>query len=119
MVFAGVSHFTNFPFFVAIVPPFLPWPAALVYVSGVAEILGGVGLVVPRTRRAAAWGLIALYVAVFPANIYMAVNNVQPGDMDVNPLMLWLRLPMQAIPIAWAYWMTRPDPRPATPAVEA
>ncbi len=109
MVFAGVSHFTNFEFFVAIVPPYLPWHAALVYISGVAEIAGGVGLLVPRTRRAAAWGLIALYVAVFPANIHMAVNNVQPGDTAIDPMMLWLRLPLQAIPIAWAYWFTRPD----------
>ena len=109
MVFIGIQHFLDPEPFVRIVPKALPAPRILVYVSGVFEILGGIGLVVPRTRRAAAWGLIALYVAVFPANVNMAVNSLPMGDRVVPPLLLWLRLPLQGLFIAWAWWFTRSD----------
>ena len=69
MIAVGVLHFVRPKAFVRIVPKFLPTPLALVYISGFFEILGGVGLLIPETRTWAAWGLIALYVAVFPANI--------------------------------------------------
>jgi uncharacterized membrane protein len=98
-------------------PAALPWPLALVYLSGVAEIAGGLGLILPATRRWAAWGLVALFVAIFPANLNMAVNHLPLGDQVVSPLALWLRLPMQLPLIAWAYWYTRPDPTPAAPPV--
>ncbi len=110
MVLVGIQHFRDPQPFVRIVPAVLPAPATLVLVSGFFEILGGLGLLVPRTRRAAAWGLIALYVAVFPANINMAINNIPMGDHVVPPLFLWLRLPLQAVFIVWAWWFTRPDP---------
>jgi uncharacterized membrane protein len=74
-VVAGVTHFTNRDFFTSIVPPYLPWPEMLVYVSGVAEMVLGVMLLVTATMRLAAWGLIALLIAVFPANIHMAMND--------------------------------------------
>lgn len=115
MVAVGVDHFINPGGFVRIVPAYLPAPLALVLISGAAEILGGLGLLVPRTRRLAAWGLVALYVAVFPANINMAIHRMPLGDAPVSPLALWLRLPFQALFIAWAYWMTRPDPGAETP----
>jgi uncharacterized membrane protein len=114
MVFVGVQHFRDPEPFVRIVPSMLPAPRTLVFVSGVFEILGGLGLLVPQTRRAAAWGLIALYVAVFPANINMAINNIPMGDQVVPPVFLWLRLPLQAVFIAWAWWFTRPDHVPGT-----
>jgi uncharacterized membrane protein len=109
MVAVGVLHFVNPAGFVRIVPAFLPAPLALVLLSGAAEILGGLGLLVPRTRRLAAWGLIALYLAVFPANVNMAIHQIPLGEAPVSPLMLWLRLPFQALFIAWAYWFTRPE----------
>jgi uncharacterized membrane protein len=111
MVGIGTLHFLAPAPFVRIVPESLPHPLALVYLSGFCEILGGLGLLVPRTRRAAAWGLVALYVAVFPANVNMAVNNL-PFDGVRNPTLVWLRLPFQAVFILWAWWYTRPDPGP-------
>ncbi len=107
MVTVGVLHFVFPAQFAGIVPAYLPAPFALVYISGIAEIAGGLGLILERTRRAAGFGLIALYVAVFPANINMALNHINLGDQPVPPLFLWLRLPLQAVFIAWAYWYTR------------
>ncbi len=109
MVAAGTYHFVVPATYAAMVPAALPWPYALVYISGVAEILGGLGLLHPRTRRLAAWGLIALLVAVFPANINMAINELPLGERAVPAWTLWARLPLQAVAIAWAYWFTRPD----------
>ena len=102
---AGVLHFTNPEFFVRIVPPVLPAPLFLVYLSGVFEIGLGILLLVPKFSRLAAFGLIALLIAVFPANIYMALNP--QNFADYNPLMLYLRLPIQFLLIAWAYWFTK------------
>ena len=87
-----------------IVPPVLPFPLFLVYLSGVFEIILGVTLLIPAFTRYAAWGLIALLIAVFPANIYMALNPQLFPDISL-PL-LYLRLPFQFVLIAWAYWLT-------------
>jgi len=104
-VIAGVTHFTNRDFFIAIVPPYLPWPEMLVYASGVAEIVLGVMLMVPATTRMAAWGLIALLIAVFPANIHMAMNPQLYPDTPLAALLV--RLPLQGVLVALAYWFTR------------
>lgn len=91
-------------------PPSVPWPAALISISGVAEIAGGLGLLLPRTRKLAAIGLIALLIAVFPANIYAAFHGMQIGGRTVPPWILWGRLPLQVVLIAWVYlagWKTR------------
>lgn len=109
MLGMGVGHFVGPEFFVPAVPPYLPWPLALVYVSGAFELAGGVGLLIPRLRVAAAWGLVALLVAVFPANVHVAVNDVQLTPEPLAPWVWWARLPFQALFIAWAWWMTRPD----------
>ena len=101
MVGAGANHFINPAPYVAMMPGALPAPLALVYISGVAEILGGLGLILPATRKLAAWGLIALFVAVFPANVNMAVNSERFRRFP--PALLWLRLPLQALLIAWAW----------------
>lgn len=108
MIFAGVAHFRSPEPFVRIVPDWLPAHRALVFISGFFEILGGTGLLVPRTRRAAAWGLIALYIAVFPANVNMAVKNI-PFNGQHHPILLWMRLPLQAVLIAWAWWNTQKE----------
>jgi len=104
---AGVNHFLHTPLYVSIMPPYLPWPVALVYVSGVAEIgLGGL-LLFEQWSRLAAWGLIALLIAVFPANVHMALHSdLYPW---ASPFGLWLRLSLQSILIAWAYWYSRPQ----------
>ena len=104
---AGVLHLRRPDPFVKIVPPFLPWPLALVYVSGIAEIAGGAGLLFAPLRRAAAWGLTALLIAVFPANVYMALDRVQVTSAPLPDWLLWARLPLQAGLIWWVLWCTR------------
>lgn len=91
--------------FVKIVPPFLPEKVALVYISGVCEILGGVGLLVPATRKAAGWGLIALLIAVFPANIYHAFANVQVEGIPTGPIYHVFRLPAQGLLVWLVGWV--------------
>ena len=108
MIGAGVLHLVEPAGFVKIVPSFLPAPEILVLVSGVCETFGGMGLLLRRTRRLASFGLIALLVAVFPANINMAVNAIQPDGMHVPVSLFWLRLPLQALFVAWAWLVGRP-----------
>ncbi len=111
---AGVNHFITPGPYLAIVPPALPAPATLVFISGVAEIAGGLGILWQPTRKAAAIGLIALLVAVFPANIYAATHGMQIGGYVVPAWLLWLRLPLQPLLIAWVYfagWKPRQAPR--------
>lgn len=102
-VVAGIWHFVKTGMYVATVPPYLPDPTLLVQISGIAEILGGVGLILPQTRKAAAWGIIALLVAVWPANIQMAMHHAasMPGWV------LWTRVPLQLPLIWWAWLYTR------------
>ncbi len=108
MVAIGIAHFVRPQPFVDIVPPYLPAPLTLVYLSGLFEVLGGLGLLHASTRRAAAWGLIALYVAVFPANIHMAIHEVVPtGTTPLPGWALWARLPLQLVFVAWAHRYTR------------
>ncbi len=102
-IFAGVMHFVAPAKYLAIMPPILPWPLALIYLSGAAEIAGGLGVLFRRTRRAAGVFLIALLVAVLPANIYGALHGMRIGDWDVPAWMLWARLPLQALFIWWVW----------------
>ena len=108
---AGANHFINPVFYRRIVPPVFPAPGLLVQISGVCEIAGGLGLLVRPLRRAAGWGLIALLLAVFPANIYMAAFPERFSDVRVPTWMPWLRLPLQAVFIVWV-WLAA---APATP----
>ena len=109
-IVAGVMHFVSPLAYTAIVPPWLPSPLALVYISGVAEIAGGLGVLSTRTRRIAALGLIALLVAVFPANIYGALHGMEFRGQPVPQWLLWARLPLQALLIAWVYFSCWKDP---------
>jgi uncharacterized membrane protein len=86
----------------------LPCRSQLVAISGFFEIMGGVGLLLPPVRPYAAWGLTALLIAVFPANIYMATNPVQAGAAAVSASLLWARLPLQVFFIWCVLWCTRP-----------
>jgi uncharacterized membrane protein len=105
---AGVMHFTNTTFYLSIMPPYISWHLAMVYISGFFEIVLGLMLIVPKFERLTAWGIIALLIAVFPANLHMALHpELYPY---ISPMALWLRLPMQGIFVAWAYWFTsEPD----------
>ena len=100
-VLAGANHFLNPMPYLSMVPPCLPSPAALVWISGVAEVMGGVGLLLRALRRFAGWGLIALLTAVFPANLYVALHGWR--GVDLPGWVLWLRLPLQIVFIWWAY----------------
>lgn len=110
-VAAGMNHLVNPQLYVAIMPPGLPEPAWLNLISGLAEIVLGVFVLEPRTRVLAAWGIVALLFAVFPANLYVALENVgAEGPGTGLGALNWVRLPFQALFVAWAWWYTRPDP---------
>lgn len=109
-VVAGANHFRNPDFYAKIIPPIFPARRTLVAVSGVCEIIGGLCLLIRRLRTAAGWGLLALLVAVFPANVYMAVapQGLPHGNLPI--WLLWLRLPMQAVLIGWVWWVSLARP---------
>jgi uncharacterized membrane protein len=103
-VCAGANHFAKPAFYRNIVPPGFPSPSLLVAISGICEIIGGVGLLVRPLRRAAGWGLIALLIAVFPANIHMAQH---PESFHIARWLLWVRLPLQFLLIVWVWYISR------------
>ncbi|MCC5642536.1 DoxX family protein [Nostoc sp. CHAB 5824] len=107
IIVVGVTHFLVPEEYVKIVPLQLPYPLGLVYLSGFYEILGGIGLLVPPVSQAAAWGLLALFIAVYPANINMAVNLIKIEHIPNSPWVHVVRLPLQAVLIAWAWWYTK------------
>jgi uncharacterized membrane protein len=103
----GTLHFIHTQTYLAIMPPYIPAHHFLVSLTGVAEIAGGLGILtpIPAVQRAAAWGLVALLIAVMPANIYMVTNQ---QNFPTTPLWaLWLRLPLQLLLIYWAWRYTR------------
>jgi uncharacterized membrane protein len=112
---AGLNHFRIPRLYERIIPPGFPSPHGLVVISGLAEIAGGVGLLIPRLRRAAGWGLIALLIAVFPANIYMAIRSDKFADMHLPTWTLWARLPLQVVLMAWV-WFVGCENRKGRPA---
>jgi uncharacterized membrane protein len=104
---AGVNHFVEPEFYLRIMPPYLPWPSALHLIAGFFEVLFGIFLLIPRYQVLAAWGLVALLLAVYPANIHMAVNHHLYPELPM--FFHWIRLPLQFVMIAWAWWFTRQD----------
>ena len=104
-IMAGTNHFINPVWYVRIVPPILPFKIEIVYISGILEIILGSLLIFPKTRFIAGWGLIILLVAVYPANIYVALTNGEA--MDITPLIAWGRLPFQFVLIGLAYWHSK------------
>jgi uncharacterized membrane protein len=110
-IVAGINHFAHPAMYLAIMPPYIPWPLNMVYLTGVAEVMGGIGVLIPdgfvfpRTRKAAAWGLVALLICIWPVHINMCLH---PGNYPSVPLwVIWLRLPLQIPLIAWAWIYTR------------
>ncbi|MBY0231412.1 MAG: DoxX family protein [Gemmataceae bacterium] len=102
---AGVLHFVRADVFLRAMPAYLPWHRELVLLSGAAEFLLGILLLVPRVSRPAAWGVVALFVAVFPANVHMALNpDLFPA---IPPWVLWLRVPLQVPLVLWAWWLAK------------
>lgn len=105
-VAAGVNHFVHPDVYASIMPPDLPWHAELVALSGAAEVALGLLALSARTAPAAGWGLVALLVAVFPANVHMALHpELFPG---IPPWVLYARLPFQGVLMWWAWRWTRP-----------
>lgn len=109
---AGANHFRATAFYVNIMPSYLPWQLELVYLSGILEFALGALLLIRRASRLAAWGAIVLMIGVFPANLHMALHS--ESYPSFSPVAIWLRLPFQAVLIAWAYWLTRTNQEPQT-----
>ncbi|GAB3733224.1 DoxX family protein [Spirosoma lituiforme] len=102
-VAAGVNHFISPKTYLAIMPPYIPAHNLMVTLSGIAEIVLGIGLLFPATRSISAWGLVLLLIAVFPANIYMATAS---RFRKLPAWIRWGRLPLQGLLIWWAYQYT-------------
>ena len=107
----GIDHFVNPDFYLSIMPPAFPLHIEAVYISGIFEILGGIGVLIPKFRRFSGWGLVALLIAVYPANIYMAISPDTFPDIPVSAL--YFRLVLQFIFFYWAYSVTRPSFNPS------
>ncbi|MGC1479136.1 MAG: DoxX family membrane protein [Chthoniobacterales bacterium] len=102
-VVAGVNHFIFPQTYAAMIPDWLPGAGAAVFWSGLAEVVGGFGVLIPRLRRVAGWGLIALLIAVFPANVDAAFNGMELFGGPVPTWVLWVRLPVQALFVWWVW----------------
>lgn len=109
MIVGGINHFLTPEFYLRMMPPYIPAPEFMVALSGVIEVVLGIALLIPRTRVLAAWGIIALLIAVFPANIHMYLNQEQWPE--IPPMVTLIRLPFQLVFIAWAWMFTRKGQR--------
>lgn len=103
-VFAGVGHFARTEPMLEMLPPWVPYRIALIYLTGIVEFVLAAALLLPRFRRLAGWVCISVLVLFFPANIYAAFNQVGMGGHLWGPVYLWVRAPLQLILIGWAYW---------------
>lgn len=109
MIGGGLAHFLNSEFYLRMMPPYVPAPTFMVALSGVFEIVLGVALLIPKTRVLAAWGIIALLIAIFPANIHMYLNRDQWPEIPA--VFTLIRLPFQFIFIGWAWLFTKKTER--------
>ena len=109
-VIVGVKHFTNTDFFVKIVPPIISWKEEAVLISGIIEVILGLLLLFNQTRKLAAWGIILLLIAVFPANIYLYVSDITREMVGISKNQALFRLPFQIPLMIIAYWYTKEKP---------
>ena len=105
-IYFGIDHFINPEFYLSIMPPAFPLHVEAVYISGFFEILGGISVLIAPLRKIAGWGLVALLICVYPANIYMAITPEAFPEISIG--LLYFRLPLQFLFIYWAYSVTRP-----------
>jgi len=109
-IVAGLMHFIRPDFYMPMMPPYLPWHAGLIFLSGVAELVLGIAILIPSLRPLAGWGIIALLIAIFPANLHIALYNVPVfGNPEGAGIWNWVRLPIQLLLIWWAWWYTQPE----------
>jgi uncharacterized membrane protein len=108
-IIASLPHFVSPERYLPMMPPFIPAPRAMIFLSGVGELLGGIGLLIPSTARLAAWGLAVLLVAIFPANIYVAISGVNAAGLPSSPWYTWSRLPFQIVFVWWVIAAVRPE----------
>ena len=107
-IWVGINHFIDPAWFVQIMPPYLPMHYEAVYLSGFFEILFGIMLLFTGTRYYAAWGLILLLIAIYPANIYLAFNETPQKALQISAFAAsWIRLPIQFIFLGLAYWHSK------------
>ena len=106
-VFIGIKHFTDPQYFLDIVPPQLPFKLFLVYLTGLIEVVGGVAILAPKTRKAGAYLLIFLLVSVFPANIYLYVSETPQSLLGISEADALIRMPFQIPLILLAYWHSK------------
>lgn len=106
-ILAGANHFRVPDLYLPMMPDWLPWHRALVAASGVAEMLGGIGMALPKWRRVAGWWLIAVLAGIFPANVNMLLNDVPLAGKHLPAWILWTRLPLQAVLMVWVWWATK------------
>ena len=119
-VLAGLMHFLRPDYYLPMMPPYLPAHLALIYLSGLAEFVLGFAVLLPATRRPAAWGIVLLLIAIFPANVHIALHNVPVfGAKEGAGIWNWVRLPFQAVLVAWAWWYTDDGAEPALGAAVA
>ena len=108
---AGINHFRNLASYLNIIPAYIPYPAVANILSGVAEVLLALLLILPKTRHYAAWGIILMLIAFLPVHIDMILKApMQLGTVTVTPLLAWLRILFQPALILWAWWYTKPYP---------
>jgi uncharacterized membrane protein len=108
-ILAGINHFRVPAFYLSIIPAYLPYPALLNYAAGTCEILFGLLLIFPKTRKIAAWGIFLMLIAFLPVHIAMLGGHTKAGAITVTPIWAWIRLFFQPVLILWAWWHTRND----------
>lgn len=116
-IISGIGHLARGDMYLRLMPPYLPYHSELVALSGVVEAVLGLLLLVTRTQRIAAWGLMVTLLAIFPANVHAAMTAGTPNEAmpSVSVTLAWLRLPIQPLLILWAYWYTRHNKRSSQP----